>query len=83
MNKYFSSIILVTFFGINLCAQNSENKSNISEIRKNNYQIELGFRSIQNIYNNTVAATIMFKKKHQTGDLIEVNSVNFFQHTFQ
>ncbi len=82
MNKYFSTIILVAFFGVNLCSQNSDNKPKIAEIRKNNYQIELGFSSIQNIYSNTAAATIMFKKKYNPGELIDVSSIRFLRAYF-
>lgn len=79
MNKYFSAVILVVFFGINLFSQNMENEPNISEIRKNNYQVELGFKSISNIYHSTASATIMFKKKHNAGELIDVKAINFLR----
>ena len=54
----------------------------IEEVRKNNYQIELGFNSIQSIYSNTSSATVLFKKKYQRGRLIEVNSVKYMRAYF-
>jgi hypothetical protein len=68
--------LLITISGI------SQTDISISEIRKNKHQIELGFRSIKSIYDNTASATILFKKKHQTGELIEVNSVKYLRAYF-
>lgn len=82
MNKIFSCIILIAFFQGVLFSQNAGNTPKIDEIRKNNYQVELGFRSIQNIYNNTAAATIMFKKKYNAGKLIDVKSIKFLRTYF-
>lgn len=57
----------------------AQKDNTLSEIRKNDYQIELGFSSIRAIYNNTSSATILFKKKYQTGNLVDVNSVKFLR----
>ncbi|HRI34524.1 MAG TPA: hypothetical protein PLD02_12290, partial [Saprospiraceae bacterium] len=63
---------ILTFIIVFLALQlNAQTENSISEVRKNKYQIELGFRNIQSIYANTFSATILFKKKFQTGDLIE------------
>ena len=67
-------IIVVKAFG--------QQTESINEVRKNNYQIELGFPSIQSIYSNTSSATILFKKKYQRGQLIEVNSVKYLRTYF-
>ena len=61
---------------------NAQKDNSISEVRKNNHQIELGFRSVKSIYDNTSSATILFKKKLQTGGMIEVNSVKFLRAHF-
>ncbi len=74
---------ILTFIIVFLAIQlNAQTENSISEVRKNKYQIELGFRNIQSIYANTFSATILFKKKFQTGDLIEVNSVKFLRSYF-
>ncbi len=74
---------ILTFILVFLAIQlNAQTENSISEVRKNKYQIELGFRNIQSIYANTFSATILFKKKFQTGDLIEVNSVKFLRSYF-
>ncbi len=74
---------ILTFIIVFLALQlNAQTENSISEVRKNKYQIELGFRNIQSIYANTFSATILFKKKFQTGDLIEVNSVRFLRSYF-
>jgi len=76
--KYILTLI-TTLLVLQLNAQTS---SSISDVRKNKYQIELGFRSIKSIYDNTSSATILFKKKHQTGDLVDVNSVKYLRAYF-
>jgi len=74
---------ILTFIIVFLAIQlNAQTENSISEVRKNKYQIELGFRNIQSIYANTFSATILFKKKFQTGDLMEVNSVKFLRSYF-
>ncbi len=70
---------ILVFVAIQL---NAQKEHSISEIRKNKHQIELGFRSIRSIYSNTSSATILFKKRYQTGDLIDVNSVKFMRAYF-
>lgn len=60
----------------------SQQTESISEVRKNEFQIELGFNSIQSIYSNTSSATVLFKKKYQRGRLIEVNSVKYLRAYF-
>jgi len=72
------SLILISSIG----AQEETAKNTISEIRKNNYQIELGFSSIKSIYSNTSSASIFFKKKYRTGNLVEVNSMKFLRAFF-
>ena len=74
MNKIL--IFIIVFSAIQVKAQKD---NSIAEVRKNKYQIELGFRSIQNIYTNTLSATILFKKKYQAGDLIDVSSLKFLR----
>ena len=51
--------------------------SDISEVRKNKYQIELGFRSIESIWKSTTSGTIIFKHRVRTGDLIDVKAVKY------
>lgn len=75
--------ILITTISLLITIQAiAQTDNSISEIRKNKHQIELGFRSIMSIYDNTSSATILFKKKFQTGDLIEVNSVKYLRAYF-
>ncbi len=74
--------LLLLIFSASIFAQQEEKKNNISEIRKNNYQVELGFRSIKSIYENTSSATILFKKKFNPGKLIDVNAVRFMRAYF-
>ncbi len=54
-------------------------KVEISEVRKNNYQIDLGFSRFRSIWDNTSSAAIIVKKKFNYGDLVAVNSVNFYR----
>lgn len=75
-------IILTTIILLLSIKAVSQTDNSISEIRKYDHQIELGFRSIKSIYANTSSATILFKKKYQTGDLIEVNSVKYLRAYF-
>jgi hypothetical protein len=75
-------IILTAIIALIVIPLNAQKDNSISEIRKNKYQIELGFRSIKSIYDNTASATILFKKQVQTGDLVEVNSVKFLRAYF-
>ncbi len=77
--KNYVLTIFALLLAIQLIAQTD---TSISEIRKNEYQVELGFRSINSIVNNTTSATILFKKKYQTGNLVEVNSVKYLRAYF-
>ena len=79
MNKIFNVSFLMVCF-VTFSYSQSENKNpNISELRKNNYQVELNFKTVQNIYNNTAAATLMFKKKYNPGELIDITSIKFLR----
>ncbi len=60
----------------------AQKETALSEIRKNKHQLELGFRSVKSIYDNTSSATILFKKRRQGGDLIDVNSVKYLRAYF-
>lgn len=60
----------------------AQQTESISEVRKNDFQIKLGFSSIQSIYSNTSSATVLFKKKYQRGRLIAVNSVKYMRAYF-
>ncbi len=80
--KVLISFLLLILINVNCSAQSEPNKWEISEVRKNKYQIELGFSSIRSIYTNTSAANIMLKKRFRTGELIEVNSVKFLRAYF-
>jgi len=71
--------VITTFLILQL---NAQTNNSISEIRKNDYQIELGFQSIKSIYNNTSSATILFKKRYETGDLVDVKSVKYLRAHF-
>ncbi len=79
MNKIFNVSFLMVCF-VTFSYSQSENKNpNISELRKNNYQVELNFKTVQNIYSNTAAATLMFKKKYNPGELIDITSIKFLR----
>lgn len=74
MNKILLAFTILFSFQLNAQKDNT-----ISEVRKNNYQVELGFRSIKSIYDNTSSATILFKKKLQSGDLVALNSLKYLR----
>lgn len=82
MNKIIITIILIFICFIIPYSQTTEKKTNLSEIGKNKYQIELGFRSVQNIYNNTASATIMFKKKLKSEELNDNTNITFLRTYF-
>lgn len=70
----------ITLVLLALCfALQAQKKNALSEVRKNNYQIEFGFNRITDTYKNTSGATVVFKKKLQMGKLIEVNSIKFLR----
>jgi hypothetical protein len=82
MKKNICSIIPVLFFATYLCSQTSKSISDIGEIRKNKYQIELGYKTIQNIYSNSAAATILLKKKYHSTESKDVSSVKYLRTYF-
>lgn len=79
MNKLLSISTLILFLGIDLSGQSDKLATDISEIRKNKYQVELGFRSASSVFYNTASATILFKKKYNRGKLIDVSSIKFLR----
>ncbi len=62
--------------------QDSLKTVSISEVRKNNFQIELGLRSFKNIWDGTASGTLLFKKKVNFGELVEVNALRFLRGYF-
>ena len=83
MNK--SIFILATLqllISLNLSSQEVKLKTDISEVRKNKFQVELGFRSIKNVYDNTTSATVLFKKKYNPGKLIDISSIKYLRAFF-
>jgi hypothetical protein len=79
MMKFYHSLAFLILFGANLFGQDPKAEPSIREIRKNNYQVEFGYRSIQNITLNTAAASIIFKKKFSPGKLIDLTSIKFLR----
>lgn len=79
MRIFISLLVLVVFINQNVKAQNEERKSSLSEIRKNKYQIEIGFRTFKSVFDNTASASIIFKTKFSRGKLIDLNSVNYLR----
>jgi hypothetical protein len=75
-------IIVFALILLNAVLVYGQQTESISEVRKNDYQVELGFNSIESIYSNTSSATVLFKKKYQRGRLIEVNSVKYLRTFF-
>lgn len=69
-------ILVVLLF---LCFPLFSQDKSIDEIRKNDYQIELGFRSIESIWRNTSGATVLFKKKHKKRNLENPETQNYWR----
>ena len=49
--------------------------TDLSEVRKNKNQIELGLSSFSRIWNGTTSGTLLFKRSYTGGDLVEVNAI--------
>lgn len=79
--KQLTFLILV-FFSLQIIEGVAQDSKPLSEVRKNDYQVELGFRSVESIWKNTSSATVIFKKSYKTGELINVNSVNYMRAYF-
>lgn len=83
---------LMTFLGSFLIAmifnasaafgQEKLKTEDLSEVRKNKNQIELGFGSLSNIWNGTATGTVLFKRRVNFGKLIEVNSLKLIRAYF-
>lgn len=82
MKKTVCNFLFLLLMATTLPAQEDVKKGDMSEIRRNNYQVELGFGSIRSIYDNTASATILFKKKYNQGDLLDVTTVSFLRGYF-
>lgn len=85
----FSPLLFIVFLIMGISSEANgqldslfKKKTEISEIRKNNYQIDLGFNRIQSVWSNTSSAAILVKKKFNYGDLVAVNSLNFYRAFF-
>lgn len=81
LKKMIYTITFLTL-SVTVFAQDSLKTTQISEVRKNNYQVELGLRSFSSIWNGTTTGTVLLKKKINFGDLVEVNSLKFLRAYF-
>lgn len=67
---------------VSVQAQDSLQTTQLSEVRKNNYQVELGLSSFSGFLHGTAGASVLLKRKINFGKLIEVNSLRFVRGFF-
>lgn len=80
MKKSFFTIAFM-FIGFYVFSQNEvdkKTKTDLSEIRKNTYQLDL---DVKNVFTSLSNATLIFKKKLQSGKFIDVNSIKLLRIT--
>ncbi|MCB0704207.1 MAG: hypothetical protein KDC34_02815 [Saprospiraceae bacterium] len=84
--KSLTPFACLLFFAFNSFSQPEsapEIKSEeISEIRKNTYQVELGLSSIKSFLDNTTGGSLIVKRKVTAGDLVEVNTITMLRGYF-
>jgi hypothetical protein len=76
----FSLLSVLIFVSTEIVSgQDSLQTRPISEIRRNKYQVELGLGSISALWSNTTGGSVLFKKRMDIGELIDITSVKYYR----
>lgn len=74
-NKTHLILLFICLF-LQVYAQEESKGVTLSEIRKNKYQLDL---DVKNAFNGLSGSTLIFKKKYQTGEFIDVNAIKLIR----